>query len=535
MRTPFILFFLTAIPFLGGCASELKQGIDSEPTTPTPEICGDSLEEERITIFLDRKDDSMNVFAFGPAETIAPLVPSKLCVRVQIPTCSESWQLSVKVSTTDGFKTLDPIDGEGATQASHSHAPCVSGPPAETLLHTYTATLTHIVTGKVVEHQGTFSALPMGLDAVSLAVDTTGGLWAGTIRNGLVGVNGAEVSHFPGVALSASFDPTFNGPQANAVPSLLVDDSGDALWVGSFITGVSRLDLATHQWRHFDLTPGEAMNESPVVPIELAQTPLALLQDGSDSLWVGTANGLYHMTVDASDSASFERATNGVIQAMGRRLEIDGRPQELWLGHSTEAKPSAEDAPFWPKQNASLTVVHPDETERAAVAELSLAVPGEVVLSLLVTDTYALVGTDQGLFRAELTPGEATTIETSFVAVSLAAVTGEVTPVITALADDGAGGAWVGVVFECEVDGGALVHVHADGSVTDHSAPTGIDRDVATLARLADGTLVVSTHTIKIVMGTPFTSCQPFDAERIGDVYLVTPDTNSGGTWEPLR
>lgn len=541
MKPSFIILFLMTTPSTGGCFDDpFQEPGPAPPTTPAP-TCDVPFQGTILSASLQSpSQEPLSVVVFGGVQAVPALTPVSLCLSVPQNRCGGTWRVdNVTADTADGVVTLD--FGDSAT-LNITDGPCVAVPVAKTLLDTSTVTV-HLVSnlsGDTETREVTMLKPQLGSDAITLATDSGGGLWMGTVFNGLVGIHGADITHFPGVGLADPFDPDFEGPQASAVTSLLFDAPQNALWVGTFITGVSRLSLETNSWHHFDLAPGVALVGSPVGPVELAQTPLALVGDGENQLWVGTGNGLYHMIARPNNTATFARATDGVIVTMDSRMNIDGVPQELWLGHTTEATPSAEDAPFWPKQTVALTVVHPGEVDRSDVSELVLDVPGKVVLSLLVNESNAYVGTDAGLFRAALTAGEPVSADLAFeeVDLPLGASVGMGAAAITALADDGDDGVWVGVAFECVVDGGALLRVHADGSVTNHSANDSggtNDSDIAALIVLPDGTLVVSTHTMSLLMGQTLTPCQDINDKHRGDVYLVTPHSKDGATWEPLR
>lgn len=129
--------------------------------------------------------------------------------------------------------------------------------------------------GKVVPKGGS----PGGLIAQSFAEDRTGGLWVGTLSDGLYRLNQST-----GTFTVFKHDPA--NPRSvsdNRIYSLCEDRSG-TLWVGTYRAGLNRLDKATGvftRFQHSDSLPGSL--GGPGV--------WSLLEDREGTLWVGTLGG----------------------------------------------------------------------------------------------------------------------------------------------------------------------------------------------------------------------------------------------------
>jgi serine phosphatase RsbU (regulator of sigma subunit)/streptogramin lyase len=118
-----------------------------------------------------------------------------------------------------------------------------------------------------------------GLIAQSFAEDRSGGLWIGTLSDGLYHLNPST-----GAYTHIRHDPA--NPRSisdNRIYSLLEDRSG-TLWVGTYRAGLNRLDRTTGEFTryvHSDSLPGSL--GGPGV--------WSLLEDREGALWVGTLGG----------------------------------------------------------------------------------------------------------------------------------------------------------------------------------------------------------------------------------------------------
>ena len=149
----------------------------------------------------------------------------------------------------------------------------------------------------------------------AMAQDRDGFVWIGT-QAGLARYDGYRLRVFKHIAGDTASIP------ANWIQSLTIDDRGQ-LWIGSYSAGAARYDPATEQFIPYPAGPtGLGSNEVH-----------AIVGDGADGVWVGTAIGLDHLTPGTGQIEHFRSESDqGTLSA--NQIHALWRDQHgvLWVG-----------------------------------------------------------------------------------------------------------------------------------------------------------------------------------------------------------
>ena len=161
----------------------------------------------------------------------------------------------------------------------------------------------------------------LGDSVLAITEDARGQLWVGTNGGGLnrldrsEGLDKIRFEHF----MHDSSNPDSLG--SNNIFALYSDRSG-ALWVGTLMTGLDRLDLNSGKFTHYPSLPGDPQSLSN-------PTVLAIFEDSRGELWVGTSGGLNRLD---RETGIFERyqMKDGLPNEVVYRIEEDDQGH-LWL------------------------------------------------------------------------------------------------------------------------------------------------------------------------------------------------------------
>ncbi|MBF0211674.1 MAG: hypothetical protein HQK68_12410, partial [Desulfamplus sp.] len=120
----------------------------------------------------------------------------------------------------------------------------------------------------------------------ALLSDKTGGVWIATLTGG--------VAHLKSDGSWDIFNKSDSGKNGSKLPSdnvvSLADDGDNGLWIGSWDFGVAHLK-SDNSWDIFDVT-NSGLPDNHVK---------ALLANSNYALWVGTQNGLAHLTLNKKE------------------------------------------------------------------------------------------------------------------------------------------------------------------------------------------------------------------------------------------
>jgi ligand-binding sensor domain-containing protein len=162
----------------------------------------------------------------------------------------------------------------------------------------------------VFRHYLTPEQLPAGISSNTIAAlvrDQQQALWLGTTDSGLLRIDGQGVRHFPLVdskisaAENNKTDPNKNDNSAeNMAVHALLDDQQGRIWVGTFGSGLFRLEQGRNQLRQFDSRNDDINSLS-------SSYVLSLYEDHQGEIWVGTENGLDQLRETADGSVHFRR------------------------------------------------------------------------------------------------------------------------------------------------------------------------------------------------------------------------------------
>jgi ligand-binding sensor domain-containing protein len=129
----------------------------------------------------------------------------------------------------------------------------------------------------------TFTRILPDVSVLSFLVDRQGGTWLGTGGQGLWHYpRGSPGQEEPEIYRHDPSDP--NSLSDDLVWSLFEDQQG-ALWVGTYSSGLYRLDPATGKFTHFQHDPEDPQSLSD-------NSVRSILEDSTGRLWIGTDNGL---------------------------------------------------------------------------------------------------------------------------------------------------------------------------------------------------------------------------------------------------
>lgn len=115
---------------------------------------------------------------------------------------------------------------------------------------------------------------------MSLLVDSNGGLWAGTMENGVAWLprNRETFLHLKTDGTGAS------EPMAKSAMAIFEDDDA-RIWIGSFGAGITRFDPATHEYQRFVYDPEDQSSFCGTQGRDFAL-------DNTGNLWIATEQGL---------------------------------------------------------------------------------------------------------------------------------------------------------------------------------------------------------------------------------------------------
>lgn len=126
--------------------------------------------------------------------------------------------------------------------------------------------------------------------------DHEGTLWVGTDGDGIYGISpdGEQIAHF-----QHSLDP-------NSVPSTIItifEDSNHDLWIGSYLSGMAKLDRKTGKCEYLDILRDHNS--------DLVQRVFSIQEDNDKNLWIGTmGSSLFKMNLDTKEIVHYNAKGN---------------------------------------------------------------------------------------------------------------------------------------------------------------------------------------------------------------------------------
>jgi len=181
-------------------------------------------------------------------------------------------------------------------------------------LNTFPAFSQQITFNKVLPPEGKTFGLVTGITQ-----DINGYMWFAT-QQGLYSFNGYQTKFYTHDSSNS------NSIGNNRLESILADSIGN-LWIGSFGSGLDRLNLATGIFTHF------RHNENDQYSLG-NDTVTAILRDKQGILWIGTFNGLnqfdpktkkfIHYRYNANDPESI---SNNLVKFI-----YEDRQETIWIG-----------------------------------------------------------------------------------------------------------------------------------------------------------------------------------------------------------
>lgn len=152
-----------------------------------------------------------------------------------------------------------------------------------------------------------------------LVIDRAGMLWIATARGGVnyFDPSNEQFSHH-------RHDPANPASIAsNTVHALYLDEQAGLLWAAT-ASGLSRLDLANQEWKNYGLRDG--------LPSDMV---MSILPDGRGSLWIGTASGLSRFDLASETFRNFDIQDGVHGNQFGSAAARSPRTGLLYLGGPT--------------------------------------------------------------------------------------------------------------------------------------------------------------------------------------------------------
>jgi signal transduction histidine kinase/ligand-binding sensor domain-containing protein len=160
-----------------------------------------------------------------------------------------------------------------------------------------------------VQHFGT---------AYAITQDQQGYIWFSSFTKGLVRYNGKDFKYF-------RHEPdNTNSPAGNLIISLAVDSSGN-IWLGTLGNGIDRYDPVTNKFSHFNYSKSDTNSIA-------SDTVISILVDRKGKIWVGSYLGLDTFNVK---TGKFNHVTRMIgSQAVKKQLPVfavfEDRSGEVW-------------------------------------------------------------------------------------------------------------------------------------------------------------------------------------------------------------
>jgi len=150
-----------------------------------------------------------------------------------------------------------------------------------------------------------------------MAADKWGNLWLGTYTGGMDCFDGERFIHYQWDRDSQ------NGVSDNNIYSLYIDEK-DYLWIGTLGKGIDRLDLHTHEWKHYFVSE-ENLQANNVYTIAKGQ---------EGQLYIGTISGLYILDTSTDKITPFTTGNEHQPYLRGKMIHAVYQDNDgvLWIG-----------------------------------------------------------------------------------------------------------------------------------------------------------------------------------------------------------
>lgn len=171
-----------------------------------------------------------------------------------------------------------------------------------------------IIFNKVLPPEGKTFGLVTGITQ-----DINGYMWYAT-QNGLYSYDGYHMTSYT----KDSLNPNSIG--SNRLESIFADSNGN-IWIGSFGSGLDRLDLATGIFTHFhhdDKVPSSLSND----------TVTAILTDKQGILWIGTFDGLNQFDPKTKKFIHYRYTATEPTSISNNLVKViyEDRQGTIWIG-----------------------------------------------------------------------------------------------------------------------------------------------------------------------------------------------------------